>query len=252
MSNGKFETGITLCGFRGDSIVEQAVHNVDKIMWVMKDQPPISCVATGGLTVPSEGGNIYDHFAVNYLFADGERAFIENRQMEGRFDDNSDYILGADGSCTIGRGIAPHIDGKNSWQWTGQQYDRYQREHDVLFAAIRNNRPVNDGKHMTNSTLAALMGRMAAYTGQQLTWDQILNSQEKLFPEHLDWNGSLPVAPRAMPGSQGLSDSVAPIPGLFKEAAANADKWTRSFRLQDPFERCFRNLIGRRISKRLL
>jgi hypothetical protein len=76
----------------------------------------------------------------------------------------------------------------------------YQREHDLLFAAIRKNQPMNDGKRMATSTLLALMGRMAAYTGQQITWDQAMNSQEQIFPATLDWNGSLPVAPRAEPG----------------------------------------------------
>jgi myo-inositol 2-dehydrogenase/D-chiro-inositol 1-dehydrogenase len=184
----------------GDSIVEQAVHNVDKIAWAMKDEPPVSCVAVGGRAVPAEGGNIFDHFAVNYLYADGTRAFLENRQMEGCYNDNSDYLLGSDGACTVGRGTVPSIDGKNSWKWTGRQYDRYQREHDVLFAAIRSNRPVNDGRRMTTSTLLALMGRMAAYTGEQVSWDQVLNSKEKLFPDRLDWNGSLDVRPRAIPG----------------------------------------------------
>jgi hypothetical protein len=184
----------------GDSIVEQAVHNVDKIAWAMKDQPPVSCVAVGGRAVPAEGGNIFDHFAVNYLYADGTRAFLENRQMEGCYNDNSDYLLGSEGSCTVGRGTVPSIDGKNGWKWTGRQYDRYQREHDVLFAAIRSNQAVNDGRRMTTSTLLALMGRMAAYTGEQVSWDQVLNSKEKLFPDRLDWSGSLEVRPRAIPG----------------------------------------------------
>ncbi|MGH9695681.1 MAG: gfo/Idh/MocA family oxidoreductase, partial [Bryobacteraceae bacterium] len=75
-----------------------------------------------------------------------------------------------------------------------------QREHDVLFASIRQGKPVNNGKRLATSTLLAIMGRMAAYTGQQITWDQAMNSQERIFPDHLDWQGSLPVAPRAQPG----------------------------------------------------
>jgi predicted dehydrogenase len=184
----------------GDSIVEQAVHNIDKIAWAMHDEPPASCVATGGRAVPAEGGNIYDHFAANYLYANSTRAFLDNRQSEGCYNDNSDYLLGSDGTCTIGRGSVPTIEGKNSWKWTGRQYDRYQREHDILFAAIRSNKPVNEGKRMSTSTLMALMGRIAAYTGQQITWDQLLTSKERLYPEHLEWNGSLEAAPRAVPG----------------------------------------------------
>ncbi len=188
---------VWLCG---DSLVEQAVHSVDKVAWLMNDEPPVSCVGVGGRAIPAEGGNIYDHFEVNYLYPNGVRAFVANRQMEGCYNENSDYIVGSDGTCTIGRGPVPRIEGKVNWTYTGQKYDMYQREHDVLFAAVRRNQPINDGKRLATSTLLAIMGRMAAYTGQQITWEQALNSQERLIPEKLDWNGSLPVPPRAMPG----------------------------------------------------
>lgn len=184
----------------GDSLVEQAVHSVDKIAWLMHDEPPVSCVAVGGRVIPAEGGNIYDHFDVNYLYPNGVRAFLANRQIEGCYNENADYILGSEGSCTIGRSPIPRIEGKTNWTWSGQKYDMYQREHDVLFASIRKGQPVNDGKRLATSTLLAIIGRMAAYTGQEVTWEQALNSQEKLFPEHLSWDGSLPVAPRAEPG----------------------------------------------------
>ena len=188
---------VWLCG---DSLVEQAVHSVDKIAWAMHDSPPVSCVGVGGRVIPAEGGNIYDHFEVNYLYPNGVRAFVANRQIVGCYNENSDYILGADGTCTIGRGPLPRIEGKTNWTWSGEKYDMYQREHDVLFAAIRRNQPVNDGKRLATSTLLAIMGRMAAYTGQQITWDQALNSQEKLIPDHLEWNGTLAVSPLAEPG----------------------------------------------------
>jgi myo-inositol 2-dehydrogenase / D-chiro-inositol 1-dehydrogenase len=76
----------------------------------------------------------------------------------------------------------------------------YQAEHDAFFASIRQNKPINDGHRMATSTMLAIMGRMAAYTGQQITWDQAMNSQERLFPEKLDWNGSHDVPPIARPG----------------------------------------------------
>lgn len=188
---------VWLCG---DSLVEQAVHSADKIAWVMHDEPPESCVAVGGRIIPAEGGNIYDHFEVNYIYPNGVRAFLANRQIVGCYNENSDYILGSEGTCTIGRGPTPKIEGKTNWTWTGQKYDMYQREHDLLFASIRKHQPINDGKRLATSTLLAIMGRMAAYTGQQVTWDQAMNSKENLYPEHLDWNGSHPVRPRAQPG----------------------------------------------------
>jgi myo-inositol 2-dehydrogenase/D-chiro-inositol 1-dehydrogenase len=188
---------VWLCG---DSIVEQAIHSVDKIAWAMHDEPPLSCVGVGGRAIPAEGGNIYDHFEVNYLYPNGVRAFLANRQITGCYNETSDYMLGGDGTCTIGRGPVPRIEGKTNWTFTGQQYNMYQREHDLLFAAVRKNQPINDGKRMATSTLLGIMGRMAAYTGQQVTWDQAMNSQDRLVPENLDWKGKLDVRPRAEPG----------------------------------------------------
>ncbi len=185
----------------GDSIVEQAVHSADKIAWAFKDQPPISCVAVGGRQIPAQGGNIYDHFEVNYLYPGEVRAFLASRQMDGIYNENADYIMGTDGVATIGRGKAPRITGKNPWTWTGGPVqDMYQREHDALFASIRKAKPINDGERMATSTLLAMMGRMAAYTGEQIAWEQALNSQEKLGPDKVDWNAPLAVAPRPRPG----------------------------------------------------
>lgn len=184
----------------GDSLVEQAVHSADKIAWAMKDQPPVSCVAVGGRQIPAEGGNIFDHFEVNYIYPNGTRAFLANRQMEGCHNENSDYILGTEGTCTIGRGPAPRIAGKTKWTYEGQKYDMYQKEHDELFAAIRKGQVINDGERMATSTLLAMMGRMAAYTGQQITWEQALNSQESLGPAGVDWNGAFKPSPLALPG----------------------------------------------------
>ncbi|MEX2264208.1 MAG: Gfo/Idh/MocA family oxidoreductase [Bryobacteraceae bacterium] len=184
----------------GDGLVEQAVHSVDKVAWAFGDKPPVSCVAVGGRQIPAHGGNIYDHFEINYLYPNNVRAFLGCRQMEGCYNENSDYIAGAKGVCTIGRGPMPRIDGQTNWKFEGTKNDMYQAEHDVLFASIRQGKPVNDGERMATSTLLAIMGRMAAYTGQQVTWEQVLNSQERIFPEKIDWDMSLPVAPMARPG----------------------------------------------------
>jgi myo-inositol 2-dehydrogenase/D-chiro-inositol 1-dehydrogenase len=184
----------------GDSIVEQAVHSVDKIAWAMKDQPPVSCVATGGRQIPAQGGNIYDHFSVNYLYPNGFRAFLSNRQSEGCFNENADFILGTEGTCTIGKGPMPRIAGKTKWTFEGQKYDMYQKEHDELFAAIRKGLVINDGERMATTTMLAIMGRMAAYTGEQITWEQAMNSQEQLGPPSLDWKGSFTPSPMPLPG----------------------------------------------------
>ena len=186
----------------GDSLVEQAVHNADKIMWIMKDQPPAHAVAVGGRAVPAHGGNIYDHFAVNYLYPNGYRVFLANRQATGCYNATHDYVMGTDGTLILGAGPAriEAPDGRIKWQFQGQEYDMYQREHDVLFASIRAGKPKNDDLNLATSTLLAIMGRQAAYTGQQLTWDQALNSQVSLVPKPIDWNAKHEVPGLAIPG----------------------------------------------------
>jgi len=188
------------CWTCGDGLVEQAVHSVDKIAWAFKDQPPVSCVAVGGRQIPAQGGNIYDHFEVNYLYPNNVRAFMACRQIPGCYNENADYILGSKGNATIGRGPLPKIEGATNWTFEGQKNDMYQAEHDVLFASIRQGKPVNDGERMATSTMLALMGRMAAYTGQQITWEQAMNSQEHVFPENLTWDMALPEQPMPRPG----------------------------------------------------
>jgi predicted dehydrogenase len=192
------------CWLSGDGLVEQAVHSVDKVAWAMNDKPPVSCVAVGGRQIPAHGGNIYDHFEVNYLYPNNVRAFVGCRQIEGCYNENSDYILGTKGAVTIGRGPLPRIAGEKSWTFEGTKNDMYQAEHDRLFASIRQNKPINEGEWMATSTLLAIMGRMAAYTGQQVTWEQALNSQDSIVPPKLEWNMKHEVPPMPMPGKTKL------------------------------------------------
>lgn len=182
----------------GDGLVEQACHSVDKILWAMKDVPPARCVATGGRVLKNNEGNIFDHIDVFYEWADGTRATMAQRQIPCQHNDNSDYILGSDGIGNIRGGV--EIKGKVNWKYNGPNKNMYQVEHDELFAAIRKGVLINDCERMARSTLVGLMGRMAAYTGEEITWEQMLKSQERLVPEHLDWNGKLAIAPQAIPG----------------------------------------------------
>jgi len=183
----------------GDGLIEQAVHSVDKIAWAMKDQPPLKAVAVGGRQTPNHQGNIYDHTFVTYEFPNDVRAFLGQRQISNCSSDNSDYLMGSEGFGRIG-GSEPFIRGKETWRYRGPKSNMYQQEHDELFAGIRAGKPINNGDYMAQSTLIGLMGRMAAYTGQEITWDEIMNSKEQLVPENLDWKMKLEIAPMAVPG----------------------------------------------------
>ena len=184
----------------GGGFVEQTCHSVDKVAWALKEASPIKAVAVGGRQTPSFGGNIYDHTFVNYLFDNDVRAFVGHRHITNCFTDNSDYVMGSKGVGIIPGWNEPLIRGRQTWRHRGAKANMYQVEHDELFASIRGGKPINDGEWMAHSTMMAIMGRMAAYTGQEVTWEEACASQEKLVPEKLDWNMKLPVAPMAMPG----------------------------------------------------
>ena len=188
----------------GDGLVEQACHSVDKIAWAMQDKHPIKAVATGGRAVPNNSGNIFDSFAVYYEYEGGLRTYMGSRQISGCHNENNDYIHGSKGIGEIRSGRLT-ITGENRWRWQGDYPNMYQVEHNELFASIRKGEPLNDGTWMATSTLTAIMGRMAAYTGQEITWDQALNSQERLVPENLSWDMPLPIRPMAVPGQHKLA-----------------------------------------------
>ena len=170
----------------GDSLVEQAVHNADKIMWVMKDQPPVSARRPSvAVRFPPTAATSTTTSRSTTSIPNGYRVFLANRQSTGCYNGTLDYVMGTDGTLLLGRG-KPRIeapDGQIKWQFEGEEYDMYQREHDVLFASIRAGKPKNDDLNLATSTLLAIMGREAAYTGQQVTWEQALNSQVSLRAE---------------------------------------------------------------------
>ena len=189
----------------GDFNVEQHVHSLDKMAWAMRDQHPLRAVGLGGRQVRtgSEFGNIFDHHAVVYEYPNGIKCFASCRQQANCAADVTDHVMG-----TLGRADLNGVDGRagitgrNPWQYSGaraRQDDMYQTEHNDLFASIRRGTPINNGEYMAKSTLMAIMGRMATYTGRVISWEDALNSREDLTPPRYEW-GRLPVAPVARPG----------------------------------------------------
>ena len=129
------------------------------------------------------------------------RAFLGCRQQANCASDNTATFYGTKGVAReLGFAGMPFVKGRTNWRYQGERPDMYQIEHNELFASIRSGNPINDGVRLAHSTLMAIMGRMAAYTGREVTWEMALNSQERLVPENLEWNMSLAVAPMAMPG----------------------------------------------------
>jgi len=181
----------------GDHIVEQHVHNLDVVNWATASHP-VSAVGLGGRQVHTgpEYGNIYDHFAIDYEYPNGIHVASYCRQIPNCENSVSEALIGTKGFCQVNKYT---ITGEKSWRLEGKDNLPYVQEHTDLIAAIRGGKPYNELKGVAESTLTAILGRTAAYTGQKVTWEQVLNSEESLMPTKLEW-GELAVAPVALPG----------------------------------------------------
>lgn len=194
----------------GDHIAEQHIHSLDKLAWAMKDEYPLRATASGGRVqrVDPMYGNVYDHFNTTFEWAGGIKGFSSCRQWNGASSDVSDHVVGTKGVAHLqSHEIRAHAvrgesgaSGKRLWAWRSDEPDdMYQNEHNALFAAIRAGKVIDDSRYMAYSTLMAIQARMAAYTGQTITWEQALNSTEDLSPKEYAW-GSLPAPEIAVPG----------------------------------------------------
>lgn len=184
----------------GDHICEQHVHNIDVINWAIGAHP-VKCVGMGGRQVRTDPayGHIFDHFAIDFEYPNGVRILSECRQIDGCANNVSEHIQGKKGSSNCANTILRDKDRGREWKYAGPNPGAYQQEHKDLVASIRAGAPLNEAQQVAESVLSAIMGRMSAYTGQAITWDQALNSKENLMPDVLEL-GSLPVAAIAVPG----------------------------------------------------
>lgn len=190
----------------GDDVVQSLVHNFDRANWVMRGQPPVKCHGLGGRSTMTEPlyGNVFDHHAVVYEFANGVRMYGFCRTTTGCYDESSSIILGAKGRASI---LNCEIRGENAWRWKGRG-DPYQIEHDKLFAAIRSGNPINAGDYMADSTLIGIMGQISCYTGQEVTWEQVNASDFLYAPKPEDCRDGM--TPPTVPGADGSYPVYAP------------------------------------------
>jgi len=194
------------CWLSGDHIVEQAVHEIDVANWIM-DAHPLRANGMGGRQVRTGRGNgdIFDHHFVEYEFGDGVRHYCQARQIPGTWTHVSDNVHGEKGMMTLGSG--PYgLQGKGRGLSRGPgkkangRENPYQQEHDHLFASIRGTGPhCFDGDHGADSSMTAILGRMATYSGRVVSWDDAVASELRLAPAHY----ALDADPPAMPDESG-------------------------------------------------
>lgn len=176
----------------GDFMVEQSVHEFDVVRWIKGDIFPVSCQGQGGRIVRTgpTNGHIYDHFSVDYQFADGSLVTTQHRHIPKCWNWFGEKIHGTKGTAELSfkaNGFVKPADGKNIWR--GKETENsYQKEHDHLFAAIREGAEFNEAERGAYSTMFALMGRMAAYTGQEVTWDEAMKSEDAIAFNPGSWD----------------------------------------------------------------
>jgi len=191
----------------GDHICEQHIHNIDVINWLKKGHP-VKARAMGGREINhggSDDGEIFDHFAVQYEYEDGSISFSEARHQPGCWNSVSEHCVGTKGHADISKF---QITASDPWRYKAEgAKDPYQQEHDDLFTAIRNNKEYNEAPYGATSTMTAILGRMAAYSGKEIEWDKALASKIELLPEKFAFDAETKVKPgpdgnypRAIPG----------------------------------------------------
>lgn len=190
----------------GDHIAEQHIHNLDVINWVKKAHP-VKARAMGGREINNGGaddGEIYDHFAVQFEYEDGSICFSECRHQPGCWNSVSEHAQGTKGRSDISK---YQIFGADQWRYKAEgAKDPYQQEHDDLFTAIRENKEYSEAVLGAESTMTAILGRMAAYSGKEIDYSKALASEKNLLPDKLAWDAM----PKIIPGPNGLYPRAIP------------------------------------------
>lgn len=190
----------------GDDVVQSLVHNLDRASWVLHNKAPVKCHGLGGRSTMSDPvyGDVFDHHSVVYEFDNGVRLYAFCRTTTGCYDEDSSIILGSKGKASI---KSCRIWGGTAWRWQGQ-CNPYQVEHDKLFAGIRSGNPINCGDYMARSTLIAVMGQLSCYTGREVTWEQVSQSDFNYAPPPQDCHDGM--TPPVVPGSDGKYPTCIP------------------------------------------
>jgi len=195
---------VWLCG---DHIVEQHVHLLDRANW-LKQAHPIESNGMGGREVRKgkDHGQIYDHHFVEYTYDDGTKMFSQCRHIPGAWRAGGSYAHGTEGVADTGGTII----GKNAWEYTGPKVSGHAQEHVDLIDALRNDLKYNEGWFGATSSMTAVLGRMATYSGQVVLWDEAVARGPDEMPEQFAWDANPPV----LPDQQG--NYPVPVPGVYK------------------------------------
>lgn len=190
--------------YSGDIIVEQTIHSIDFMSWMLNRGLPKTVSGTGGRQSKpwDKYGNVFDHFAVEFDYGDGVKGFHFGRQQNGTQPRNSVEAIGTKGNLNVSLLSSYQIHGENPWKFSGKMNNMYQTQHDELFAAIKNGETLMDGDFMADSTLLGIWAREAAYSGKIISLEEIQNSEKTYGPtsDGYSWEMELDTARIPRPG----------------------------------------------------
>jgi predicted dehydrogenase len=181
----------------GDDTAQSLIHNMTMTSWLLGDVPPLKAWGMGGrqVCVEPKYGDVFDHQAMVYEYPNHVRVFGYCRDIPGCYGENTNTVLGTKGRAFMPGN--PRIEGEKPWRYQGAKPSMYDVEHEELFAAIRANKPINNGSYMCVDTLTGILAQMACYTGQEITWDQLMQSELSFALPRYGWDVEPPVTPAA-------------------------------------------------------
>lgn len=194
----------------GDHITEQHVHNLDAMNWALGAHPK-SATGVGGRQTRTAAryGHGFDHFAIDYEYPGGVHAMSMCRQADGCDGRVEEIVQGTQGRSVTSSGRA-RFEGGPDWSFTGENPNPYVVEHQNLQASIRGERPrLNEGRRIAESSLTAIMGRMSAYSGKTITWEEAMQADLDLSPKDYAF-GELATPTIARPGTTKMEDTLWP------------------------------------------
>ncbi len=197
----------------GDQTAQQLVHSLDKASWALGDKPPRRLWGMGGrqTALDPRFGDQFDHQAVVFEYENGVRVFGFTRDQSECYNNTSDFILGTRGRCDL---LNYRIEGAVNWRYEQPRQNMYEVEHAELFASIRAGRPIDNGAYMCLSSALGIAAQMACYSGQILTWEDVMNSKRSFALPRYGWD----VEPPVKPGPDGRYPTA-------MQGRAEHDKW---------------------------
>ncbi|MCI4642281.1 MAG: Gfo/Idh/MocA family oxidoreductase [Flavobacteriaceae bacterium] len=183
----------------GDHILEQHIHNIDIANWFIGEYPT-EAQGMGGRQVRNgiDHGEIFDHHFVEFTYGNGAVIASQCRHQPGCMNRVDEVFQGTKGNITLGKGVITNLDGETKFKYEGKWGDEknpYQEEHDKLFTSIRNGEVISDAENGAKSTLTAIMGRMATYSGKIISWEKALNAEYQIMPSTVNWDSKTPTEP---------------------------------------------------------